>query len=86
MNINQSNYRSVHTVNFNKINDQVTTNGYDIDDPDPVTIAGNDLNIDNCRSLYIQSFIQTSIQCENGVWCHYCHGKHHGKFIHHGSE
>ena len=50
INNNHSNDRSVHAVNVKIINSQVTMNSYNIDDPDPGTIAVNeiDTNADMC--------------------------------------
>ena len=49
-NNNQYNDRLVRAVNFKRINSQVTTKYYDIDEPEPGTIAINELdtNADMC--------------------------------------
>ena len=49
-NNNQSEYCLVRAVKIDSINSQVTTNVYDIDEPDPGTIAVNelDMNSDKC--------------------------------------
>ena len=50
INKNQSNERSLHTVKVKRINYQVTTDGYNIDEPEPGTTDVNklDTNIDTC--------------------------------------
>ena len=47
---NKSNDRSVRAVNVKRINAQVTTGGYDIEEPEPGNISVNELdtNADTC--------------------------------------
>ena len=70
-NNNQSSERFVRAVKVKMINSQFTTNGYDIDEPEPGTIAVNeiDTNADTCCLGAKLTILQMTLRTTNVYTC-----------------